>query len=134
MGGPAIGRCLGTIRHPVIADHVGDAQLVVGEDTRTPVSLRRAMRSVVAPGTNRILVAPERQRQQLVRLGQAPKPLDREEAIDALEFWPQRRGQVEIALRSPLRSRTSKMTAITVAPGARAAPKRAAGRCGLHEE
>src|SRR5262249_56334714 len=56
---------------------------------------------VVAPGPHRVLVAPERQGQQLARIGQALEPLDRDEAIDVREVGAQGGGQPEIIVFAP---------------------------------
>jgi hypothetical protein len=43
---------------------------------------------MVAPAGDRVLVAKERQREHLARIGQALEPLDRDEPVDLLEVCP----------------------------------------------
>jgi hypothetical protein len=61
--------------------------------------LRQAMPVLLAPPPHRFRVAPEGQRQELALGGEALEPLDRDEAVDALELGPERAGDVEIVLR-----------------------------------
>src|SRR5690606_16271751 len=95
---PAVVRRLGTIFETIVAQHTGDAQPIVAEDTGAALDLGRAVPRLVAPGLHRRLVTPERQRQQLARLDEALESLDRHEAVDFLQIGLQRRGEVEIVL------------------------------------
>src|SRR4051812_43469727 len=53
---------------------------------------------LIAPALHGILVAPERQRQQLARVGDALETLDRDEAVDRLELRPQRCGNGQVVV------------------------------------
>src|SRR6266446_1611005 len=55
---------------------------------------------LLAPACDRVLVAPERQRQDLAILAQAREPLNRDEPFDLLELRPQAGGDVEILLHA----------------------------------
>src|SRR6266481_4694686 len=55
---------------------------------------------LLAPACDRVLIAPERQRQDLAMLAQAREPLDRDEPFDLLELRPQAGGDVEILLHA----------------------------------
>jgi hypothetical protein len=63
--------------------------------------LRGAVVGAGAPGGHRGLVAPERQRQQLARLGQAFKTFDGNEAINALQLGLQPCRHVQVRLLLP---------------------------------
>src|SRR3546814_3798217 len=56
------------------------------------------MREMGTPSLDRLLVAPEGQRQNLTLDRQAGEPLDRDEAVDLLELRPERGGDVEVIL------------------------------------
>src|SRR5436189_6205245 len=53
---------------------------------------------LVAPAFHGILVAPERQRQELARVGERLETLDGNETIHLFQIGLQRRGDVEIVL------------------------------------
>src|ERR1700730_4971242 len=55
---------------------------------------------LLAPASDRLLIAPKRQRQDLAILAQAHEPLDRDEPFDLLELRPQAGGDVEILLHA----------------------------------
>jgi hypothetical protein len=55
----AVRRRLGAVRHPVVADDAGDARPVALEDAGASRGLGGAVRGTVAPGRERLLVAPE---------------------------------------------------------------------------
>eukprot|EP01031_Cornospumella_fuschlensis_P048897 gene48897-59872_t len=57
-----------------------------------------AMLGAVAPFLNSVLIAPKRQRQHLVGIGEALKALDRDESVDAIEQRAQVGGDAEIGL------------------------------------
>src|SRR5450631_746577 len=83
--GPAVLWRLCAIRHAVVPHDTSDAQPVIIENPGTPLGLGFAMLGNVAPCRDGLLVAEERQRQDLAFLGQAFKPFDRDEAIDGLQ-------------------------------------------------
>src|SRR3546814_11781717 len=56
------------------------------------------MREMGTPSLDRLLVAPEGQRQNLTLDRQAGEPLDGDEAVDLLELRPERGGDVEVIL------------------------------------
>src|SRR4051812_9300912 len=72
-----VGGRLGTVAAAIIAHDLRDPQPVGAEDALPPQSLGGAVRGPIAPGRHRSLVAPEGQRQELARLGEALEPLDR---------------------------------------------------------
>ena len=94
----AVARRLLALLHAVVAQHLRDAQAVVGEHAAATRLLRAAVRVQRAPAPDRVLVAPERQRQQLVRRAQALEAFDGDEAVDGLQFVDQARGNVQICL------------------------------------
>lgn len=97
MSSPAIERCFGTIRHPIVTEDFGDAKAIVAEHPLPPRCLGRSMGSGVAPRSNRGLVAPEGQRQELARFGETLKPLDGEKTVNPVELRPERGGKLEVA-------------------------------------
>src|ERR1700704_3331274 len=64
------------LAHAVVAHDGGDPQPVVAEHAAASCLLRGAMLRLVAPSGDRRLVAPERQRQHLVGIGDALEALD----------------------------------------------------------
>src|SRR5687768_8261905 len=90
-------RRLPTVVKTVVSQHLRDAQPVVGKDTGAAFVLPCAMQRVVAPAPNRLLVAPEAQRQVAAALRQALEALDRDEAVDPGKLLSQRRGDLEVA-------------------------------------
>src|SRR3546814_9151707 len=82
----------------VVADYGRHAYTVVGEEFLSPSRLRLAMREMGTPSLDRLLVAPEGQRQNLTLDRQAGEPLDGDEAVDLLELRPERGGDVEVIL------------------------------------
>jgi hypothetical protein len=62
-----------------------------------PACLRWTYRKCRGCSTG-VLVAKERQRQQLVRVFQAPEPLDRDEPVDASQVRAHRGGDIEVFL------------------------------------
>src|SRR3977135_1013919 len=86
------------LAHAVVAHDGGDPQPVVAEHAAASCLLRGAMLRLVAPSGDRRLVAPERQRQHLVGIGDALEALDGKKPVDPLKFCAQARGMVEIAL------------------------------------
>ena len=77
MHSPAVGRRLHTLLQPVIAHDMGDAQPVAQKDAAAPGGLRLPVLLGGAPCLHRRLVAPEGQRQDAVRVGEALEALDR---------------------------------------------------------
>src|SRR5713101_137519 len=94
----AVFRGLFAFSHAVVTHHGRDAQAVIGKDTRAPANLRGAVAAEVAPAPHRLLVAPERERQDLVLVREAREALDRYEPVDPLELRPQLRREVDILL------------------------------------
>src|SRR5712691_7997307 len=84
--------------HAVVADYARNPQTIVGEHLRAPASLRGAVAAEVAPALHRVLVAPERERQELVLVRKARETLDRDESVDSLELRAQPRRKIEILL------------------------------------
>src|ERR1043166_8763147 len=76
MERPRIRRRLVAFGHAVIADHGCNAQPVIGEHTAAALGLAAPVIFLVAPTLHRILVAPERQRQELARVGERLETLD----------------------------------------------------------
>src|SRR6476646_3627809 len=87
MERPRVRWRLAALRHAIIADH-----------TAAALGLAAPVILLVAPVLHRILVAPERQRQELARIGERLKTLDGNEPIDLFQIGLQRRGDVEIVL------------------------------------
>ena len=88
----AVGWRLLALEHAVVAYHCGNAQPVIGENAGTAARLREAVRFQAAPALDRILIPPERERQDLAVIREAGETLDRYEAVDFLELGPQIRG------------------------------------------
>src|SRR6185369_4339081 len=85
MNRPAVlGRLLSPRVQAIVARDCGHAQPIVPEDARASRRLGGSMGRVLPPGRNSSLVAPERQRQELVGIGEALKPLHRDEPVHAL--------------------------------------------------
>src|SRR5436190_19554158 len=91
-------RLLAPLAHAVVAHHRGDTQPVVAKHAAAARLLRGAMLDLIAPAGDRRLVAPERQRQHLVGIGDALEALDGDEAVDLLQLGAQAGGVLEIAL------------------------------------
>ena len=102
---PAIVRRLVSLAQAVVADHARDPQPIVPEDPGAALRLGGAMGGQVAPSPHGVLVAPERERQELSSLAQALEALHRDEPVDPLEIGSKRGGEIEIvpglALRGP---------------------------------
>src|SRR3954453_20267477 len=98
MERPRIRWRLAAFRHAIIADHGCNAQPVIGEHTAAALGLAAPVILLVAPTLHRILVAPERQRQELAWVGERLETLDGNEAIHLFQIGLQRRGDVEIVL------------------------------------
>jgi hypothetical protein len=94
-----LGRLVAALK-AVVAHDGGDAQAVIGEHALAAMRLRRAVMRELAPGADRLVVAPEGKREQLARLLQALEALDRDEAVDGGEVLAQARGDVEILGRA----------------------------------
>src|ERR1700731_581681 len=94
--GPAVLWRLRAIGHAVVPDDAGNTQPVIIENPGTPLGLGFAMLGNVAPCREGLLVAEERQRQDLAFLGQAFEPFDRDEAIDGFQDRPQFGREIEI--------------------------------------
>ena len=92
--------------------HLGDRRPGPDQDDDGGLELSSPWRSEATSTTldeharNGRLVAPERQRQHLVGIGDALEALDRDEAVDLLQLRPQPAGVVEIASRGDRRRAT----------------------------
>src|SRR5216683_4913899 len=84
--------------HAVVADYARNPQTIVSEHLRAPANLRFTVAAEVAPAPHRVLVAPERERQELALVRKARETLDRDESVDSLELRPQPRRKIEILL------------------------------------
>src|SRR5262245_17993533 len=93
-----IPRRLPAIVESVISDHLSNPNAVFLENRATARALHLAMLLEIAPLTHRLLVAPERERQDFSRRRQALEALDRQEAVDLREQRTQSRGCVEISV------------------------------------
>lgn len=71
-----------------------------------------AVLGAVAPFLNGGLIAPERKRQDLVRIGKALKALDRDEPVDAVQQRAQVGGDAEIGIATTLGRQYFKITVI----------------------
>src|SRR5665213_2963501 len=82
---------------------MGYAQAIVPEDAAPPGFLRHPMLRLVAPGLDRVLIAPEGEGQDLAFLGERLEPLDGKEAVHLFQNRPQLGGDVQIgvAIRRP---------------------------------
>src|SRR5215470_18006230 len=102
---PAVRRRLRTLVHAVVANDAGDAQPIIPEQLTAALCLRAPVLGERAPPPDRVLVAKEREREDLPRIGDALKTLDRNEAVDLLEQRFQLGREVEIgflpAIRGP---------------------------------
>src|SRR5688572_32244834 len=63
-------RSLGALRHPVIAHHRSNPQPVIRKNAAAASRLAFAVMNLIAPARDGVLVAPERQRQELAGIGQ----------------------------------------------------------------
>src|SRR4051812_21105449 len=90
MERPRIGWRLAAFRQAIIADHGCNAQPVIGEYTAAALGLAVPVILLVAPALHGILVAPERQRQELARVGERLETLDGNEAIHLFQIGLQR--------------------------------------------
>lgn len=95
----AVFRRLDTIMETVVAHDGGDAQTIVAEDPASSGCLGFAMAAHVPPSNDGRLVAKERERKHLFRVGQTLETLDGDEPIDLLEdrFQRSRRCQIVVA-------------------------------------
>jgi len=96
MHGPAVERRFCTVSHSVVAENLGDAKAVVPEYATPTRSLGCSVSGRVAPLGNRGFITPEGERQELTWFRQALEPLDREEAIDAIELRSQGNGNLQV--------------------------------------
>src|SRR5215510_6445786 len=67
----AVLRRFPALLHSIVAQHARHAQAVVGENASAAFRLRRAVALEIAPALDRLLVAPERERQELGLVGEA---------------------------------------------------------------
>src|SRR6266511_2563578 len=101
VGRAAVFRGFFALVHAVVADYACDAQSIVSEHLRASPRLRGAVAAEVAPAPNRLLVSPERERQELVLVRKARKAFHGDESVDSLELRPQPRGNIQILLFLP---------------------------------
>src|SRR4051794_15510288 len=94
----AIGWRLVPIEHAVITQYGSNAKPVVAKDASAALGLNGAMHLYIAPSFERSFIAPEGQRKQFVRMGQAAKALNRDEAIHFLKVRTKLCGHVHIGL------------------------------------
>jgi hypothetical protein len=98
VDGAAVGRRLRPVVRPVVAHHLGDAQAVVGEHPGAPERLHAPVVEVGAPAPDGLVVAPELQGEELAFLVEALEALDRDEAVDLLDFRAQGRGEPQVVV------------------------------------
>src|SRR6266568_2040965 len=98
----AIERRLLALKHPIISQHRSNAQLVILKHIRSSLRLCSPMFFKLSPGCNSLLIAPEREREQLAGLSQALEALDGEKAINLLKQRPQARRNIKILLSVPI--------------------------------
>lgn len=94
----AIRRRLIAFIEAIVTDDGSDPEAIVGEDAIPPRRLRGAMLGAVAPCPHRRLIAPEGERQEFVRIGEALETLDRDEAVDPVQQRTQIGGEPEIGI------------------------------------
>src|SRR5687767_2465347 len=93
MNALAVLRRLVTLLHAVVPDDVAYPQPVGAENATAPLALRLAVLLQVAPVAHRILVAPERERDEALRVRDALEALDRDEAVELAHLFAQSLGQ-----------------------------------------
>src|SRR5687768_7994264 len=79
--------------HAVVPDDVAYPQPVGAENATAPLALRLAVLLQVAPVAHRILVAPERERDEALRVRDALEALDRDEAVELAHLLAQSFGE-----------------------------------------
>src|SRR6185437_8308418 len=82
LGSTEVRRYLFTGIHAVVAQHMGHAQAVIPEDAAPSGFLRHPVFRLGAPGFHRLLIAPEREGQDLPFLTERLEALDGKKAID----------------------------------------------------
>src|SRR3990172_8409523 len=87
----------------VVAHHLGDAQPVIGKNAGAAFRLRLAVLLQVAPAAHRLLVAPERERDEFRRVVQALEALDGKKAVEAGELLAELGGDREVLVLAPRR-------------------------------
>ncbi len=92
------GRLVPPVDEAIVADHAGDPQPVIAENAIAPELLHAAVAHVTAPAGYGVFVAPDGERQHLVRIGDALEPLDRDEAIHLLERRTELGRVIEVGL------------------------------------
>jgi hypothetical protein len=70
----------------VVADHARNAKAIVAEHAIAAGRLDAAVAAVVAPVLDGFLIAPDRQRQHLVGVGDGLEALNRDEAVHLLQL------------------------------------------------
>src|SRR5579871_1236440 len=100
-----LGGLLTCFCHAIVPDDGCDAQTVVLENPSSARRLRSTMTIMAPPRRDGRLIAPERQRQQLVGVGKALKSFDRNESVHVLQVAAQPRGMIQVvslaAIRGP---------------------------------
>src|SRR5439155_9616478 len=97
----AVGRRLFAVAQAIVADHRGDTQVVVVENSASSSSLRQSVWLERPPLRNRGFVSKKRKREHFARLVEALEPLDRDKAVDSLEQRLEAGRDIEILLPAP---------------------------------
>src|SRR5690606_11147763 len=100
MDSPAVFWCFNTLLQAIITHDGRYAQTVILKNTVAALSLSHPMRGQIAPFAHGFFVAPEREREQLVGIGQALKTFNRQKAVDLCKIFPQVCGNGEILAAS----------------------------------
>src|SRR5688572_3766082 len=81
-----IHRCLRPVVRAVVTHDLRNAQPVIGKHAGLSHGLGLAMLEMAPPPSDRLVVAPELQRQQFALLVKTLEPLNRNEAVDLLDL------------------------------------------------
>ena len=84
--GARIVRRLPALGHAVITNDLGDTQPIIRKNLRSPRRLHLPVLLTIAPGRDRILVAPDGKREELARIGKALEAFDRDESVGGIEI------------------------------------------------
>src|ERR1700753_835958 len=86
------------LKQAIIANHSRDAQPIILKNLLPPTRLGHTMLIHLPPLLHSLLIAPERQRQNLARCAQALKALNRDKAFDLIQHRAQMGRDIEIGL------------------------------------
>src|SRR5262245_49320418 len=89
-------RLLAPLGHPVDPHNPGNQQTKVAQDFAPAGRLRLPVSRGIAPSRDRRFVAPEREGDKLVGIGEALKSLDGNEAVHLLQLMAQARRMIPI--------------------------------------